>query len=360
VDAAVIGQGEATFVELVSRIAGGETIDGVPGTASRMDGQGVRHAPRQLVDASRLQTHDYELLPVERYFERKARRQLDYVSSVGCVHRCAFCADPLVYGRRWSGLEPGRVADEIAYLWRRYGFDDVSFQDEAFFTDAERVAAVAEGFLARKLGFSWRASLRPDQGVRLSDEMLALYQRSGLRRVMIGAESGSQDILDLVRKDTDVEDIIGCAEKLLRRGIAATFSFIVGFPGESDASVRATIDLVKRLRRMSGRFETPVFYFKPYGGDGLGKEAARRGYDPPATLEEWASFDYVDSAGPWVSREKRKLVGRFKFYSRFAWQGDGGHPLLQAAARWRCERDEYRLPVEKVVVEALSPGPRLS
>ena len=361
IDVAVVGQGERSFARLVDRLAGGEPPVGIPGTASRTEDGPTLHRPRPLEDVNALPAHDYDLIPVETYFRRKGRRQLDYVSSVGCRHRCAFCADPLVYDRRWIGLEASRVVEEVEQLWHRYQLDDLSFQDEAFFTDAGRAVGIAEGFLQRDLPFSWRATLRPDQAARLPDEMVALCCRSGLRRVMVGVESGSQAVLDLVKKDTTVEQVVESAERFARHDLGATFSFIVGFPGESDVSVRETLALVKRLRGMSSRFETPIFYFKPYGGSRLGQEAVRRGYAPPQTLEQWTSFDYIGSAGPWVSREKRRLVERFKFYSRFAWDRDGWcRRPLQAAARWRCERDEYRLPWERVLVETLKRMPRLN
>ncbi|MCS7312510.1 MAG: hypothetical protein NZ742_06320 [Acidobacteria bacterium] len=94
---------------------------------------------------------DYGLIPVEQYFRPKGKRQLDYVSSMGCHYRCAFCADPFVYGRRWVALSPERVGDEIEFLWRRYSFEDLAFQGETFFTFEKRVIAIVEEFLRRDL-----------------------------------------------------------------------------------------------------------------------------------------------------------------------------------------------------------------
>jgi pyruvate-formate lyase-activating enzyme len=92
----------------------------------------------------KFRAHDYGLIPVERYFELKGKRQLDYISSQGCNFRCAFCSDPFVYGRKWVGLEPTRMALRLKELWDRYRFDDVNFQDETFFTRAQRVRELAD------------------------------------------------------------------------------------------------------------------------------------------------------------------------------------------------------------------------
>jgi radical SAM superfamily enzyme YgiQ (UPF0313 family) len=301
------------------------------------------------------------LIPVDKYFKLKGERQLDYISSTGCYYRCAFCADPFVYQRGWVGLAPERMGEEIEYLWRKYRFSDLSFQDETFFTYRERVVAIAEQFIQRGMSFTWTGTLRADQGERLSDEELSLCVQSGLRRVMVGVEAGSQRMLDWMEKDITVEQVLHTAERCVRHGIGAIFPFIVGFPGESDDSVQSTLDLVKRLRSMSPSFETPIFYYKPYPGSRISEEVSKNGYLLPQSLDEWAEFDYVGSSGPWVSAEKYRWIERFKFYNRFAWGPETLLRLpLQIMARWRCKRDVYALPLEKAVVDVIKPPPRLS
>ncbi len=113
---------------------------------------------------------------------------------------------------------------------------------------------------------------------------------------------------------------------------------------------------------MSRDFEAAVFFYKPYPGNELADSLRSTNYSFPCTLEEWADFDYVGSAGPWVSRDKYERVERFKFYQKYAY-GRHRHPLslpLQALARWRVARDFYGFPIEQKLVEALHPAPRLS
>jgi radical SAM superfamily enzyme YgiQ (UPF0313 family) len=362
VDVTVQAQGEETFREIIGRLERGESLAGCLGCTYR-DQAGQAHAnpPRPLRNVNTFRTHDYTLLPVERYYALKGKRQLDYISSQGCNFRCAFCADPFVYKRKWVGFEPTRVGEEVETLWRRYRFDDLSFQDETFFTRAERVEAIADEFIRRKLPITWAATMRADQGDRLPEEVMAKCRRSGLRRVIIGVESGSQEMMDWIKKDIRLEQVFISAEKCRRHGVAVIFPFIVGFPNESDASVRASLDVAKRLRALSPDFQTPIFYFKPYPGSSITEEAVREGYTLPCSLDEWADFDFIGSAGPWVSPEKYELVERFKFYQQLAW--DAPKPWrkpVQQLARWRCARDFYALPVEKVVSNWLRPQQRLS
>jgi anaerobic magnesium-protoporphyrin IX monomethyl ester cyclase len=357
IDATVQAQGEITFHDILDRLARGDTLAGCAGCTYRADdGTIVGNGPRPLADVNALEPHDYTLIDVPRYYELKGKVQLDYITSQGCRFRCAFCADPFVYERRWVGLEPARVGSEIADLWRRYRFADVNFQDETFFTSAPRVVAIAEEFLTRKLPITWAATMRADQCTRLSDDALQTCKRSGLRRVLVGVESGSPEMLKRIKKDVTIEQVLETAERCLKVGIRVRFPFIVGFPDEDEASVAATLALVKRLRAMSPEFETQIFYFKPYPGTSITQEAVARGYQLPRTLDEWSTFDYVGSKGPWVSNEKYQRVERFKFYERLAWDRvPGWKKPLQAMARWRCRRDAYGFPIEKLLLGA-KPG----
>lgn len=365
VDVTVQAQGEVTFQEICDRLAAGwmvHDLEGCLGCCYRTaDGEVRQSPPRPLHPLNALRPHDYGLLPVERYFVLKGKRQLDYISSQGCAFRCTFCADPFVYGRKWVGLAPERIGEEVEALWRRHRFDDLSFQDETYFTYAPRVEAVADEFLRRRLPITWAATMRADQGTRLPEEVMAKCRRSGLRRVLLGVESGSQETIDRIKKDIKLEQVFASAEKCLRHGVNVIFPFIVGFPGESVESVQASLDVAKRLRAMSPGFETPVFYFKPYPGSPLTDEAVRDGYSLPGSLDEWSRFDFIGSSGPWVSPEIHRKVERFKFYQRIAWAPGTSWSLpVRRLARWRLRRDAYALPLEKLIADRLWPQPELS
>jgi anaerobic magnesium-protoporphyrin IX monomethyl ester cyclase len=362
VDVTVQAQGEETFREVLERLASGESLRGCAGSAFRNErGEPEQNPPRALRPVDDFTRHDYGLLPVERFFDLKGKRQLDYITSQGCFFRCAFCADPFVYGRKWVGLAPERVGAELQDLHRRYAFTDVNFQDETYFTYSDRVAAIAEEILRRGLPISWAATMRADQGDRLSEEAMALCRRSGLRRVIIGVESGSQEMLDHIKKDITLEQVFTSAEKCLRHGVAVNFPFIVCFPNETDASIRASLEVARRLRAMSPSFTTPIYYFKPYPGTPLTDEAERAGYVPPKTLQEWADWDWYDSDGPWVTPARARLIERYKFYQEIAYETPRllKRPL-QLAARWRVEGSRFALPIEKLVSQCLSPRQALS
>jgi len=363
VDITVRGQGEETFVEIVQRLAEGRSLEGCAGCTIRLpDGRIHQNPPRALAPVDKFRAHDYNLIPVERYFQLKGKRQLDYISSQGCNFRCAFCSDPFVYGRKWVGLEPHRMALRLKELWDRYQFDDVNFQDETFFTKRDRVRDLAERIIESGMKITWAATMRADQGVRLPDDVWAKCKQSGLRRLLVGVESGSNEMLKRIRKDIKIEQVFATAQKMVQHGIAGHFPFIVGFPEESAASIQESLDVAKRLRSMSPDFLTPIYYFKPYPGSELVIEAVAKGFVLPDTLEEWARFDYVAGMpGPWVTPEKFELIERFKFFHELAWKRvSPGKRLIQKLARYRCTRDFYRWPVEMLFTRWLVPAQKLS
>jgi anaerobic magnesium-protoporphyrin IX monomethyl ester cyclase len=347
VDVAVVGQGEEVFRDLVQRLQRGERCRG------RVGGAALR-------DLNALPPHDYTLLPVGRYFAQKRKRQIDYISSQGCRFRCAFCADPAVYARGWTGLTPERVAEEIGALQRRYAADEIAFQDETFFTHPARVERLAEELLRRHVSVQWTATLRADQACRMNEQVFASAVRAGLHRVMIGVESGSQATLDRLQKDLKLDQVYTAARLCARYHVGVIFNFIVGFPNESDESIDATLRLAKELRSMHPRFETPIFYYRPYPGNPMADAARSAGYDFPRGLNAWADFDYVGDRGPWISAARWRQIERFKFYARHAWQPGAWRWPLRTAARWRCARDWYRFPVEKAFVEWVRPPQQVS
>jgi radical SAM superfamily enzyme YgiQ (UPF0313 family) len=363
VDVSVQGQGEETFAEIVDRLASGRGLEGCAGCTVRLeDGRIHQNSARALRPVTGFRAHDYGLIDVERYYRLKGKRQLDFITSQGCNFRCAFCSDPFVYGRKWVGLDPASIGARLDELWQRYRFDDLNFQDETFFTRRDRVQAMAGHIVESGLKFTWAATMRADQGVRLPADAWERCRQSGLRRLLVGVESGSDEMLKRIRKDITIDQVFHTAQKMRDHGIAGIFPFIVGFPDESDDSIATTLDVAKRLRAMSPDFTTPIFYFKPYPGSEIVKEAVARGYRLPDTLEAWATFDYVDGEpGPWVSSEKFQLIERFKFFHELAWERSSSpRALLRGLARYRCRRDDYRWPVEMRLLRWFRTEPRLS
>jgi len=361
VDVVVRGQGEATTRELVDCYLEGRSVAGIAGIASRVDGAPRLTAARPLVPYDELPAADYSLLPVERYFAGKGRRQLDYVTSVGCHYRCRFCADPSVFLRQRSAIGLDRVTAELAELAARYRVEDVSFQDETFFSSRRWTVELAEKLIALGPSFTWTATMRADQGARLADEDFRLLARSGLRNLLIGVETGSTSMLDKLGKDITLEQVELVARRCSSHDIGATYPFIFGIPGEEPADVEASLRLARYLKSLNWKNTTPFFFFKPYPGSELAGDVVAAGHELPETLDEWSRFDYVTTSSPWVSVDDARRVRMAAFYSQLGW----GQPRwwarpIRAVARWRCRTNCFGLPVEKTLIEFFRPPPQLA
>lgn len=354
VDVCVIGQGEETFREVVQKLSARESLEGVAGIAFKREGAVVTNPARPFQNVNSFPRADFGLVDMERYFGFRGARRLDYCSSQGCPFECSFCADPMVYKQRWSGLGAPRVVAEIAEHARRYRLDQVFFNDDNFFTDLKRAEAIAIGLIADRAGVQWFGTGRADLLRRMSVEQLALMRESGCYKINVGAESGSPEVLESIKKGTLVEEVLETAEKLNRAGIGARFSFIAGFPGEPSVSLADTYRTVKALRTINGAFETPIYFYAPYPGTDLSQRMPALGFETPRKLEDWEHVDFDHSIGSWISEPVRKFVPRYNFYFRHAFepvQGGFGKHVAQWFARLRVRFDFYRFDFERRLVD---------
>jgi anaerobic magnesium-protoporphyrin IX monomethyl ester cyclase len=354
VDVCVSGQGEETFREIVQKLAAGKSLDDVAGIAFKRDGVVVKNPPRPFQNVNSFPRADFGLIDMETYFKFRGARRLDYCSSQGCPFECSFCADPMVYKQRWSGLNAARVVSEIAEYKGRYRLDQVFFNDDNFFTDVKRAEAIARGLIDGKVNVQWFGTGRADLLCRMSAEQFARMKESGCYKVNVGAESGSPEVLESIKKGTLVEEVLDAAEKLNAAGIGARFSFIAGFPKEPPSSLAETYRTVKALRRINGAFETPIYFYAPYPGTELFERMPAQGFESPQKLEDWEHVDLDHSIGPWISEPVRKFVPRYNFYLRHAFepgQGGFGKRVARWFARLRVRFDFYRFDFERRLVD---------
>jgi len=361
IDVIVKGQGEITFKELLERFETNTSLEGLQGICYKnAENKVITNQERTMVDINDFPAFNYDLIHIPDYMKLSGRKQLDYISSQGCRFRCSFCADPFMYKRGWYGFSAERMGDEIEALWKKYKFEHVHFQDETFFTNSKRVKAIAEEFIKRKLPISWFGTMRADQGVRLDDEVWEICKQSGLEKVMIGMEAGSQEMLDYIQKDIKLEQVFDSAAKCIKYDIGINFSIIIGFPGESEESINSTLSMVTELRKMSSKFNMGIFYYKPYPGNKIADELLAKGFNFATSLEEWSDFDFVGTKkSEWIREEKVREIENYKFYQQLAFNRRE-IPVLKNIAKWRIEKKMYAFPVERKLKEWLMPTQKMA
>src|SRR5262249_35293216 len=143
----------------------------------------------------------YHLVDIEPYATLcRGRRWVYYSSSHGCPYDCSFCSNASLYGRAWNALPAVRVVEELVEVVKRFRLHMVSIVDDNFLVDRQRGVDIAAGLLAAGVQFDWYIQTTANFLLRSSDADIRLMRQSGLSRVFIGAESGSDDVLRSVNK----------------------------------------------------------------------------------------------------------------------------------------------------------------
>ena len=247
----LIGEGEQTLGELVDHLLrDGPPLDEILGLAFQRDNQVVVNARRpDLKDLDALPFPAWDLVDIERYraiwYERQGYYSMNLATSRGCPYHCNWCAKP-IWGQRYHVRSPENVAAELAWLKRTFKPDHVWFVDDIFGLIPgwmERFADLVEEQDAR---LPFKSLQRVD--LILKGGTIDALRRAGAQRIWMGAESGSQKILDAMEKGTQVEDIYEAARRLHAAGIQVGFFLQFGYPGESRQDVDKTLQMVRDCR----------------------------------------------------------------------------------------------------------------
>jgi anaerobic magnesium-protoporphyrin IX monomethyl ester cyclase len=247
--AVILGEGDATVTELVGALTTGTPLTNVAGVAA-LDARGSlqRTASRPFVRALDELPHPaWDLVDVERYRRIWRRRHGYYAMNAattrGCPYHCNWCAKP-IYGQRYAVRSAADVVEEIAWLERDYQPDQLSIVDDVFGLQPGWVDAFARLREAAGVRLPFRCLMRADQ---IDAGMVRALAAAGCRMVWMGAESGSQRILDAMEKGTRVEQIRQAARLLQGAGIEVGLFLQFGYPGEEWDDVEATRALVRDI-----------------------------------------------------------------------------------------------------------------
>jgi radical SAM superfamily enzyme YgiQ (UPF0313 family) len=246
----LIGEGEATLVELLEHVRNHshESADRIAGIAYVERGSIVRTAPRPVLrKLDDLPLPAWDLIDFHRYRTvweiSHGYWSLNVATTRGCPYHCNWCAKP-IWGQRYNARSPEHVVEEMAQLRALAHPDHVWFMDDIFGLKPGWTSRFAGLLEARGLKLPFKCLSRPDLLLRPGEiEALA---RAGCHTVWIGAESGSQKILDAMEKGTRIEQIEETTRRLREHGVRVGYFIQLGYPGETFADIRATVELLRR------------------------------------------------------------------------------------------------------------------
>lgn len=367
IDIVVRGQGEVTFGEILDCLLKNAPLDKIEGCSFR-DAEGrIRHNPsRRTVHMSDLPSKAYHLVDIEPYARLSGRRWIYYTSSHGCPYDCSFCSNASLYGRAWNALSPERVVRELVETVTRFQLQLVSVVDDNFLVDRERGVEIARGLIASGVKFDWCVQTTANFLLRSSDDEIRLLRQSGLSRVFIGAESGSDEVLRSVNKVRfqGTKVLHDVAAKCFRAGITCTFSIIFALPDETEDDRRETLAMIREIK---SRYPTTEFHsniYTPYPGAPNFRQAVEMGLREPDSLEQWAEFYPKFQRLPWIDDKTHRHIQRMREYIRIAYGAApvrprsrlraAAHRVLAPIARARLNRDRYTMPIELWAMKSMS------
>jgi anaerobic magnesium-protoporphyrin IX monomethyl ester cyclase len=363
IDIVAIGEGERTVVELakVLREHGpkAERLAELAGIAFRSNGRMILTEPRPFIKDLDDVYPAWHLVDVERYFRSGKHFYANHefqisgakigavFSSRGCPWRCGFCYNQFINKRTFRPHSAQRIISDIQDYKERHGITAIVFEDDCFFASKTRALEII-----RQIDIPWSSNVRADYMARWGDEFAEELSQCNCMELRVGAESGSQRVLDIMKKDVTVDQIKRSVELCVKHDIPVTLGFMLGIPGETWSDALETMALIDELKKMGNnvRILGPGVYM-PYPGTPLFDLAIEYGFRPPASLQEWSDCIFGPKQ-PLASYADNRI--RFvAHYRRLTFRDDLDQltfslpkKILSRVAKWRWRHRFFRFPLD--------------
>lgn len=245
----ITGEGEATLLDVLAALSGrrGDDPALLPGVCGRTADGSLCRTPRRpfVQDLDALPVPAWDLIDVSRYRaiwqHHHGHFSMNLATSRGCPYHCNWCAKP-IYGQRYAVRSPESVVAELLWLKDTYAPDHLWIVDDIFGLKPGWIQRFARLVQEREARIPYKALLRAD-GV--TNDVAGALATSGCRTAWIGAESGSQRVLDAMEKGIRVEQIVEATRRLRAHGIDIGFFLQFGYPGETLVDIQRTLDMVR-------------------------------------------------------------------------------------------------------------------
>lgn len=307
-DVVVIGEGERTIEELTGRLIPNELAD-VPGIAFLREGELVRTVPRaQIAKLDDIPWPARDLIDIDAYVDTWRRHHglgsVSLITARGCPFHCRWCSHA-VYGHSHRRRSVTDVADEVEHILATYRPDMVWYADDVFTIHKKWFKSYALELQRRGIRVPFETITRED---RLDESIVEALADMGCRRIWVGAESGSQRLLDKMDRSTDAERVIEMVHLLQRHGIEAGMFIMLGYDDERHSDLRETVRVLSEAA--PDTFLTTVSY--PIMGTGyhadvkdrvIARRAWAEGSDRDLTVAGRHSPRYYEHATRWMVAE---------------------------------------------------------
>jgi len=311
IDYLVLGEGEQTMFELAA--SGFRNPKAVPGVAFRNNGVATLSGQRELIAnlddlpfPAYRRLHDFPRRYNLPLFSYPTAPNTSIISSRGCPYNCSYC-DRSVFSRGFRFNSPDYITDHMSMLNRDFGIRHVFFYDDLFTFDRKRVAEFCELKERKRIPVTYNCIARLEH---VDNELLRLLKRSGCWQVNFGIESGDPEVLKKHRKFYDLDEVQRKLGMVRKAGMRVKGLFMIGLPGETEETIRRTIDYALQLPLD----EVNVTKFTPFPGAPIYRDIREQG----EFNEEWPLMNCVNFVFIPHGMTKDQLESLYnEFISRF-------------------------------------------
>lgn len=363
-DIVVPGEGEEVMLEISRGLESGRlNLHEIKGVTFKENGSIISTPDRDFIDMNELPFIDWSFLKKE-VFEVVKRTIIRIQASRGCPYKCTFCINVVSKNKKMRYRTANSVLDEIEYLYKEFEIKRVGFRDEVFMSNRRQVEDIAKGLLERNIRITWLANPRAEylRESYVDDNYIKLLADSGCNKLQTGGESGSQRVLDFLKKGCKVEDILTFVKRAKKFNITTVVSFITGLPTETKEEQAQTLRLIRDILRIQPKaFINGPQFFRPYPGGELYDLCVKKyNIKMPNSLEEWARADILGGAHPpWVDKSYFNQYlwistkAASKYSNAFIWEKMLRNPLkgigvflLAKISKFRLNHVFYKFPFE--------------
>jgi len=274
---------------------------------------------------------DYDLVDITKYSipTMAGKYVLSMMLSRGCPFKCTFCDAPITMGTKLRFWSMDRIIQDIKYYKEKYGVTNFVFKDSTFTAKKKWAFEFCQRLIDEKLDIKWRCNTRANL---VPAPLLNLMAAAGCYVINFGVESGDPEVLKRIEKEVDLEEVVDAFERCRKLGIRTYATFLMGNPGETETTARATINFAKRIRPSLCMFfvstaypGTPMYDDALAAGEVEPRWWAKQAYDASKNSAFQVRWGWTDAGalkfanGFNAELWQRKATREWYFRPRFIW-----------------------------------------
>ena len=331
-DYVCIGQGEVPFRNFTIKQLQGKMAEIEDGISFMANGNPVISENKGFLNPDNFGKTDLSRIDINALIEingrdPSGRRSVDYMATSGCPYACRFCNAVHLFGRKWYPKSVDDIINDIRFLINSAGVNHIDFRDDNFFGNRKFILSFCRQLIESGISITWESNVHLGFLIKnFSDADMELFYQSGCRMLRIGAESGDQEVLDLIRKEIKVEDIYAAVKFMKRHQIKTRFLTMSCFPLNPRQDFRKTVILIGRSLLINPELDPRLRFFVPVPKTELYELCVEKGFVLPDSTREMMDFftecftmHYI---APWNSRKYLRFLSDYvRFY--FNWVRTG-------------------------------------